>query len=60
MLAAHNQFRAKHGSPELVASEDLHTGAQAWADTVADTGFLQYSEAAGECGNSYPSLVCEA
>ena len=47
VLTAHNQFRASHGSEELVGSEDLHRGAQSWADTVADTGFLQYSETAG-------------
>ncbi|KAK7094904.1 Golgi-associated plant pathogenesis-related protein 1-like [Littorina saxatilis] len=47
MLAAHNQCRVQHGSPELAECEDLHRSAQSWADTLADTGFLQYNEAAG-------------
>lgn len=43
-INAHNNYRTLHGCPPLVMSEELNDIAQAWADKLADKGYLQYSE----------------
>ena len=45
-LDAHNNYRAKHGVPPLMWSQDLAEGAQAWADQLASTDSLQHDQVA--------------
>lgn len=47
VVSAQNQYRAGHGCPELVVMEELGRDAQKWANTIADKGYLQYSETTG-------------
>ncbi|XP_003386119.1 PREDICTED: Golgi-associated plant pathogenesis-related protein 1-like [Amphimedon queenslandica] len=42
LLAAHNRYRRKHGSPPLKWSAEAAAKAQEWADHLASTGSLQH------------------
>ncbi|KAJ8931022.1 hypothetical protein NQ314_016115 [Rhamnusium bicolor] len=41
-LRVHNEYRKKHGVPELILSQKLCKFAQEWADTCARTASLQH------------------
>lgn len=41
-LKVHNEYRRKHGVPDLMLSEELCKYAQEWADTCAKTASLQH------------------
>ncbi|XP_064616770.1 Golgi-associated plant pathogenesis-related protein 1-like [Liolophura sinensis] len=47
VVQSHNQFRVSHGCPRLNLADDLNNNAQDWANTLADRGYLQYSETPG-------------
>ncbi|OQV16496.1 putative Golgi-associated plant pathogenesis-related protein 1 [Hypsibius exemplaris] len=44
---AHNHFRTLHGCPRLKWSEELARQAQHWAEHIAESGVVQYSEQTG-------------
>uniref|UniRef100_A0A8B9H948 Golgi-associated plant pathogenesis-related protein 1-like n=1 Tax=Astyanax mexicanus TaxID=7994 RepID=A0A8B9H948_ASTMX len=43
-LAKHNEYRKKHGVPEVTLSEDLCDSSQKWADHLLSIKTLQHSE----------------
>ncbi|CAI4225568.1 unnamed protein product [Auanema sp. JU1783] len=47
MLKAHNDKRKLHGSPDLKLSGELSEKAQAWADRVAEKGYVSFCETIG-------------
>ncbi|WP_406238436.1 CAP family protein [Nocardia sp. NBC_01009] len=51
MLNAHNQYRAKHGSPEMVLDPAVSASAQRWADHLADTQIFEHSKGSGNGEN---------
>ncbi|CAH8501841.1 unnamed protein product [Dicrocoelium dendriticum] len=58
-IAAHNRYRAAHGSPNLVYDESLARSAQRWAQEIAKRNRLQHSEARN-CGENLGFKWCSA
>lgn len=51
MLDAHNQYRAKHGSPEMVLEPAVTASAQQWAEYLAETETFEHSAGSGNGEN---------
>jgi len=43
LLDAHNEYRREVGSPDLIWSYELESGAQKWADYLASNGLFEHS-----------------
>ena len=55
-LAAHNEFRAKHGAAPLELCPELNESAQAWADHLSISGEFNHSNRAADVGESIFSI----
>ncbi|WP_280398003.1 CAP family protein [Nocardia carnea] len=51
MLAAHNQYRAKHGAPAMVLDPAVSASARRWAEHLADTQKFEHSQGSGNGEN---------
>merc|ERR1712131_494629 len=49
-LAQHNLYRAKHGSPDLVMSDELNQQASAYAEVIAQRGSMAHADNLQELG----------
>jgi len=52
-LKAHNDLRARHGSPPLVWDATLAAHAQKWADHLAQIGHMEHAHGPGEGENLF-------
>jgi uncharacterized protein YkwD len=46
-IKIHNEYREKHGAPELQLSEELTEQAQKWAEKLANRQHMAYCELPG-------------